>query len=362
MPKQAFVSIIIPALNESKTIEELFSRVKKVIQSLNRPFEFIVIDDGSTDNTFELLKGKSCKDPEIVAIRHYRNHGKSLALMQGFDIARGDVAITMDADLQDLPEDIPLFLEKIEQGYDMVNGWRINRKDSSVKRFISRIFNLFTFLFLKCKLHDINCGFKAMRRDVYQRLDLRGDLHRLIPAIAISYGFRVTEIPVNHENRKSGNSRYRLLRHRGILDIISLIATSATQIRPFHIFFEISFIFWFIAFICFVARVAVKLAVTDPSAGIVIFSDAIFYIGIWSGLAGTITPLFGLNLEIITRHHQDVSWRKGLVKDRIGPSEHYEVEPWHKTFVKDDIHSSKHHGVESWRKDLVKDSMQSKGS
>jgi len=339
MFKQTFVSVIVPALNEFETLRELFSRVKTVMQSLNRPFEFIVIDDGSIDNTFNLLKEMSCKNSEIAVVRHYRNHGKSLSLMQGFDIARGDVAITMDADLQDLPEDIPLFLEKIEQGYDMVNGWRVRRKDSSVKRIVSRVFNLITSLFLKCNLHDINCGFKAMRRDIYQRLDLRGDLHRLIPAIAISYGFRVTEVPVHHDDRKFGNSRYRLLRHRGILDIISLIATSATQIRPFHIFFEISFIFWFIAFICFVSRVALKLAITDQSPGIMMFSDAIFYIGIWTGLAGTIAPLFGLNLEIITKHHQDGSWRKNLVKDSIRPSEHSEIKLLQSDLVKNSMQS-----------------------
>jgi glycosyltransferase involved in cell wall biosynthesis len=317
MSRHNLVSIIVPALNEGKTIRELFYRIRKVMQSLNRPFEFVVIDDGSTDNTFELLKGMSLKYQNIVVIRHFRNHGKSLALMQGFDIARGDVAITMDADLQDLPEDISFFLEKIDQGYDMVNGWRINRKDSAVKRLVSKLFNIITSLFLKCNLHDINCGFKAIRRDVYQRLELRGDLHRLIPAIAISYGFRVTEIQVRHADRKFGNSRYRLLRHRGILDIISLIATSATQIRPFHIFSEIAALFWFAFFISFLTRVGIKLAVSNPSVGIAMLSDSIFYIGIWSGLVGTIAPLFGLTLEIMTKHHQDLSWRKNLVKDRI---------------------------------------------
>ena len=318
MSHSALVSVVVPALNESKTLEEVFDRVKKVMDALKRPFEFIVVDDGSTDNSLELLRDMYRQNPdEIVVISHYRSHGKSMALMQAFDMARGEIAVTLDADLQDMPEDIPLFLKKIEQGYDMVNGWRVDRKDSYVKRFVSRIYNLITNRLLECNLHDINCGFKAMRRIVYKRLELRGDLHRLIPAISKSYGCRVAEIPIQHKDRKFGKSRYKLLRHRGLLDIVALVSTTTTQHRPFHIFCEMAFFFWMVCIILFGVWGAINLAVPSPSPVLSIVLALIFSVGVWSGLVGTILPLFGLNLEINTRPHQNVSWRKAHVKELI---------------------------------------------
>ena len=230
------VSVVIPVFNEEESLEELHRRTRAVLVSLGLRFEFIFVNDGSSDRSHARLARLRDEFPEICIISHRRNHGKSMALMQGFARASGDAAIMMDADLQDEPENIPVMLEKLATGYDLVNGWRADRNDPFFKRLVSGVYNLITRRVLGLSLHDINCGFKVMRKDLYKCLSLRGDLHRLIPAMAQNLGFAVTEVPISHAPRKHGVSKYRLLRHRGLLDIISLTSTLAYRVRPFHIF------------------------------------------------------------------------------------------------------------------------------
>ena len=300
------VSVLVPALNESATLEELFNRTRETLEG-KYPFEFIVIDDGSTDDTVSVVEAMKKKHPNIALLSHYRNHGKSVALMQGFRIAKGDVAITMDADLQDHPELIPQFLAKLDEGYDLVNGYRINRKDSGIKIFVSKIYNFLTSSLMDCPLHDINCGFKAIRKVVYKKLNLRGDLHRLIPAIASSRGFKITEISISHSERKVGESRYKLLRHRGILDLIALTASTSTRTRPFHVFSELSAVFWLLASGCLIGKLLYKTRNSILSA---IFKS----VGLWFVLLGTILPLIGLNLEISGSKGSEQSWHETLLK------------------------------------------------
>ena len=188
---RSLVSVIVPAFNENESLEELCLRIKNVFEKLGRSFELIIVDDGSNDGTSEKLNSLLASYSNMTVVRHFKNNGKSLALMQGFDIARGEVAISIDADLQDQPEEIPNFLDKIDQGYDFVNGYRYERKDTWNKRFASKIFNLIVNLVFNVQIKDVNCGFKAYRRKVYQWLDLRGDLHRLIPIIEAHKAFKV---------------------------------------------------------------------------------------------------------------------------------------------------------------------------
>lgn len=313
MPRFQLLSIVIPVYNEAGSLEELFSRIQGVFGE-EQPYEVIFIDDGSTDGSGEILSGLQERFPQVTVLSHYRNHGKSLALMQGFDAARGEVVVTMDADLQDPPEAIPVLLEKLAAGYDLVNGWRTTRQDSYSKILASRVFNYITSRLLKCPLHDINCGFKAMRVQVCKRLNLRGDLHRLIPAVASRmYGFKVAEAPVPHEVRRYGKSKYRLVRFRGLLDIASLMAISTTQVRPFHVFAETALVFLLLGIMSLGGWFLLSL-----SAGISALKQAVISL-LWLAGAlflslGAILPLLGFQLEIITGILQDEKWRHNLLK------------------------------------------------
>ena len=310
------VSVISPALDEAGTLVELFERIKKSLEEAGKDFEFIFIDDGSKDNTFDIASALHRDHPNVTVIRHALNHGKSIALMQGFEVAQGDVAVILDADLQDRPEMIPRLLDKIEEGFDLVNGNRVRRRDSFGRKFISKIYNWLISKLFNCHLEDVNCGLKAMRRDVYKNIELYGDLHRLIPVLAEMHGFKTTEIPVEHDERKLGVSKYRLLRHRGILDAIALFSINVTQTRPFHFFCEVAFVFWVLSIISFGCWVGLSLTLSpEDGNGWQIISTSLVGFGMWAVLVGTILPLFGFILEVESRRHQDPKWRRSHVKE-----------------------------------------------
>lgn len=314
----ALVSVITPALDEGPTLLELYDRIKLAVEETGRDFEFIVVDDGSSDDTFAVATSLSRNHPNVIVIRHALNHGKSISLMQGFDAANGDVAIIMDADLQDRPEMIPRLLNKIDEGYDLVNGKRVRRQDKFSRKFVSRIYNWFISKAFNCHLEDVNCGLKAMRREVYKSLELHGDLHRLIPVLAEMKAFQTTELAVEHEQRRVGKSKYNLLRHRGILDVFALFAINATQTRPFHFFCELAFGFWFLAIVSFVIWVTVALGFMGSfDKNLQIFGTALGGFGTWAAFVGTILPLFGFFLEVESRRLQDIDWRHGLVKETV---------------------------------------------
>lgn len=317
MKKYQLISVIVPVLNERATLRELYERTLRAIGE-NQPFEFIVVDDGSTDDSYGLLMEMRRNHQNIRVIRHAFSYGKSLALMQGFDAAQGEVAITMDGDLQEPPEAIPTLLEALENGPDLVNGWRTKRMDSLARRSISRVFNALTERLFHCPLHDINCGFKAIRKEAYKSLKLTGDLHRLIPIIAVSHGHRVAEIPVPHTDRRHGISRYRLLRYRGILDIISLTARQTTRWRPFHVFVEMAALFWLLAFVCLGGWW--MLDAWAP-AGIWwrrLGSFLLAAVGIWAVFVGTIMPFFGFLMDVIPQQSQSKQWRQSLIEKSVG--------------------------------------------
>lgn len=300
------VSVIIPGLNEAPALEELFQRTAAVLDGEGLTWEFIFVDDGSSDETVETLKRLQAEDPRLGYVCHFRNHGKSMALMQGFDMARGDIAITMDADLQDQPEDIPLFLRKLDEGYDFVNGWRHKRKDTGMKRYVSRLYNRLIRRLFNTSVQDINCGFKAYRRKVYTRVVLRGDLHRLVPVLVGGWGFKVDEVPVGHKDRKHGDSRYNLVRLRGLLDIITVMASNTSQLRPFHVLTEISVVFWLLAILFFGGWR--YLGGSEMAVGS--WGAALCVIGMgWAVLMGSLLPLIGFLLEVLTSFSQDHQWR-----------------------------------------------------
>jgi glycosyltransferase involved in cell wall biosynthesis len=312
------VSIVIPVFNEAESLEELYLRTKVVLDGLGLPFEFIAVNDGSSDDSYARLVKLRERFPNIGIISHRCNHGKSLSLMQGFSFASGDVVITMDADLQDEPENIPLMLEKIDEGFDMVNGWRVLRNDPTPKRFVSGVFNVITRKLLKVHVHDINCGLKILRKDLYKRLNLRGDLHRLIPAIARNIGFSVTEAPVSHAPRKQGVSKYHLLRHRALLDIISLTSTLAYRVRPFHVFTEIAFIAWCFFGLSLASLIFVLMTYHSP-IWLYAVSPVLFFATFAFLIIGTVFPVAGLILDNQLVHFNDEQWRTSMIKEVLKP-------------------------------------------
>lgn len=232
------ISVVIPLYNEEESIPELRSSLVAALESMAIPFEIIIVDDGSRDRSFALLRDWAQEDPRLTVIRLRRNFGQTAAFSAGFDHARGEVIVTMDADLQNDPRDIPLLLAKIDEGYDIVSGWRKDRQDRFWdRRLPSMIANRLISNVTDVKLHDYGCSLKAYRRDLLQHVRLYGELHRFIPALASQVGGSVAEVPVNHHARQYGHSKYGISRAiRVALDLITVWFLGGYATRPIHVF------------------------------------------------------------------------------------------------------------------------------
>ncbi len=231
------ISVIIPMLNEEESLPELTGRLHKALSETGKSHEIIFIDDGSTDQSFDRVRSLKEKYPVIRAIRFNKNFGKSAALSEGFKLARGEVVITMDADLQDDPEEIKHLIEKLDQGYDLVSGWKKKRNDPLNKTIPSRFFNFITRFLTGIKIHDFNCGLKAYRRQVIKAIPVYGELHRYLPVLAHWMGFRVSEIAVRHHARKYGYSKFGIKRFfNGFFDLLTVLFITRFQQRPLHLF------------------------------------------------------------------------------------------------------------------------------
>ena len=229
------ISILIPVYNEEKNISILHSKLSEVLINLNKSYEIIFVDDGSTDKTLNEIE-KLLKDKKTKLIQFRKNFGKADALNAAFKEAKGDVMITMDGDLQDDPREIPRFLEAIEN-FDLVVGWKFKRKDPLTKKLPSKLANYVTKKATNVKVHDMNCGFKAYRREVAKSLDLYGDMHRYVPALAAAKGFKIGEIKVRHHKRKFGKSKYGFMRlFNGLFDFITIRFLTKYSNRPLHFF------------------------------------------------------------------------------------------------------------------------------
>jgi len=233
-----YVSIVIPIFNEEESLEQLHARLHPILQDLERPYEVILVDDGSTDGSFPILKQLHQRDPHIRVIRFRRNFGQTAAFSAGFDAAQGEIIITLDADLQNDPADIPTLLEKIEEGYDVVSGWRFRRKDPFLNRRLpSIIANSLISKMTNVKLHDYGCSLKAYRSEVVKNIRLYGEMHRFIPALTSWLGVQVAEVPVNHSPRKYGKSKYGLSRIIKVwLDLLTVKFLLDYATRPIQIF------------------------------------------------------------------------------------------------------------------------------
>ena len=236
--RDPYLSIVIPLLNEEESIPELYDRLTQVLEGYGRPYEMIIIDDGSRDRSFELLKRYHQEDPRLKVIRFRRNFGQTAAFAAGFRMAAGEWIITMDADLQNDPTDIPTLVAKAEEGYDIVSGWRVNRQDKFLSRRLpSMIANNMISNVTGVHLHDYGCSLKVYHRDVVKGIRLYGEMHRFIPALASRMGVRVAEVPVNHHARKYGKSKYGISRTiRVFLDLMTVRFLLSFDTRPIHVF------------------------------------------------------------------------------------------------------------------------------
>ena len=236
MANTSSLSIVIPVFNEKDSIPILLDEIHLAIKG-KIDYKIICIDDGSSDGTFEYLRDRSRGDNKLRLIQFQRNYGKSAALAEGFKHIRSEYVITLDSDLQDDPREILDLLAKLEEGFDLVSGWKKERKDPISKRLPSKLFNLTTRLLTGIRIHDFNCGLKAYRKRVVKSLDIYGGMHRYIPVLAGRKGFRVTEMPVNHRPRQYGESKFGKERYfRGLFDLFTVLFLSRYTRRPLHLF------------------------------------------------------------------------------------------------------------------------------
>jgi glycosyltransferase involved in cell wall biosynthesis len=244
-PTEVEVSVLVPVKDEEATIRELATRVTAVLDRIGRSFELIFVDDGSADGTVQRIREAHAVDRRVKLVRLRRNFGKAAALSAGFDQCRGQIILTMDGDLQDDPDEIPRFLEALEEkDLDLVSGWKHQRRDPVSKRLPSLLFNWVTRRIAGVDLHDFNCGFKAYRREVLEQISVYGELHRYIPVLASRRGFTVGEIPVHHHPRRHGVSKYGWDRlYKGLLDLITVLFITRYTRRPLHLFGAFGLIF-----------------------------------------------------------------------------------------------------------------------
>jgi len=233
-----YLSLVIPLLNEADSLRALYERLTVSLDKVCQPYEIIFVDDGSTDASPSILGELFRDDPTHVRVVQFRrNFGKTAALSAGFAHARGQIITTMDADLQDDPDEIPTMLAKLDEGYDLVTAWRVDRQDPLEKTLPSRLFNFTVSHFTGVSLHDFNCGFKVYRRAVTDTVRLYGELHRFIPVLAHQQGFRITEVPVQHHPRQAGVSKYGAKRYiKGFLDFGTVLFLTTYLKRPLHLF------------------------------------------------------------------------------------------------------------------------------
>jgi glycosyltransferase involved in cell wall biosynthesis len=289
------VSFVIPAKNEEKTISKIYQEIDNVMIKIKTSYEMIFVDDGSTDSTFSQMKALNKKFPnKIAVIKHRGNWGKSIALQSGFKIAKGEIIITMDADLQDTPEEIPNFIKKINEGYDLVSGWKKIRHDPLSKTLPSKIGNKFASLLTGVKLHDFNCGFKAYRSKVVKNLNLYGELYKFIPIIASKKNYKITEIIVKHKKREFGKSKFGWERNvKGFLDLITIFFITGYIKKPGHFFGALGLVSFFFGFI-----IGIYIAYLRITTGGINFRYPLLFLGILSMIIGIQLVTTGLLAEL----------------------------------------------------------------
>ncbi len=291
------ISVVVPIYNEKGNVEILYKKIKDVMDKNGYDYEIIFIDDGSSDGTFEIMKKLADSDKNFKLIKFRRNFGQTPAMAAGFDYAGGDIIVSMDGDLQNDPEDIPKLLEKIDEGYDVVSGWRKNRQDEKKRVIFSKVANWLIGKITKVTIHDYGCSLKAYRSDVAKNLHMYGELHRFIPVLANMYGASITEIPVQHHPRQFGESKYNLSRtFRVIVDLVLMYFMQKFMTRPIHFFGIIGFILFVLGF-----AIDGYLAFEKLFFGMSVGNRPLLLMGILLILSGINIGGIGIISEFLTR-------------------------------------------------------------
>ncbi len=292
------ISIVIPVYNEEENIFRLYSELKKTLSKLKKSYELIFIDDGSTDKSFNILNEIHEKDKNVKIIKFRKNFGQTAAISAGFENSEGDIIITMDADLQNDPKDIPRLMNKISEGYDVVSGWRKGRKDPLLmKKIPSKISNFLTRELTGVKIHDSGCTLKAYKKEALKNIELYGEMHRFIPAILSWKGFKVSEIPVTHNARKFGKTKYGAWRiMKGFLDLLVVVFWKKYSTRPIHLFGSLGILMGFFGFIISCYLTLMKILYNQS-----LTNRPLLLLGILLIILGVQFVIFGLLADIMVR-------------------------------------------------------------
>ncbi|MBI5787288.1 MAG: glycosyltransferase family 2 protein [Candidatus Schekmanbacteria bacterium] len=297
------VSVVVPIYNEEETIPFLYKELKEALENLGYPYEIILVDDGSWDKSFICLKELAIKDKTLKLIRFRRNYGQTAAMSAGFDHARGDYIVTVDGDLQNDPRDIKKMLEKAQEGYEIVSGWRIKRQDTFITRKLpSMIANRIISKLTAVRLHDYGCTLKVYKKEVVKNLHLYGEAHRFIPALASWMGVKVTEMPVNHRPRKYGKSKYGLIRTvKVILDLINVKFLLSYSTRPIQVFGSFGLVSLLLSLLSLGGLVYMKIAENADMTG-----NPLLFLFILCVLVGVQFITMGLLGEINIRTYHEI--------------------------------------------------------
>ncbi len=309
------LSIVVPAKDEEQSLPVLVARIVEVCASNGLTLrDIVLVDDGSTDKTWAVMTQLAADNATVQAIRLRRNFGKATALMVGIGACAGDVIISTDADLQDDPDEIPRFVQTLDAGYDLVSGWKKDRQDPLSKTLPSRLFNTVTARISGVRLHDFNCGFKAYRREIFDSVELYGELHRYVPVLAHALGYRIAEIPVRHHARQFGKSKYGVARYlRGFLDLLTVVMITRFAYRPGHLFGGIGSLFLLGGGAALAYLTGLKLF-TGASIG----GRPLLLFGVMVVIIGIQLILFGMLAELIISRTQRPVEARNLVAQHLG--------------------------------------------
>ncbi len=317
--KKVELSIVIPIYNEEENLPILYEKLKKVLDELGKSYEIIFVNDGSTDRSWEIIRDLAEKDPHVVGVNFRRNFGQTAAMSAGFDIAKGEVIITMDGDLQNDPEDIPKLLDKMQEGYDIVSGWRKDRKDDFLSRTLpSRIANWLISKVTGVHLHDYGCSLKAYRAEVAKSLDYYGEMHRFLPALSKAVGAKVTELPVKHHPRIYGKSKYGISRtFKVLLDLILVKFLLDYRTKPLRVLGGTGAVLFLIGAISLLYLVFVKIFLGQD-----IGTRPLLIFGTLFVLSGIQLISTGIVAELLTRtYYESQGKRPYVIKEVVHKEE-----------------------------------------
>jgi len=303
------ISIVVPLFNEEESIQPLANEIRKALKPLNAAYEVILVDDGSKDNSLKIIKDLCKPDKRFRYVSFRKNYGKSAALQIGFKEATGDVVITMDADLQDDPNEISNLLKKLEEGFDLVSGWKKKRHDPFIKKISSKFFNFITRLMTGIKIHDFNCGLKAYRKEVTENIKVYGELHRYMPVLAKWEGFTISEVVVQHHPRRYGKTKFGISRFfKGFIDLITVLFSTRYIKRPMHFFG------FFGAFSFFVGLIVNGYLTYLWITGVPLSNRPMLFLGILLIIVGVQFFSVGLLGEILV--HNSMDEKEYIIKDK----------------------------------------------